>query len=325
MRGQTPLIAVAPMMGYTDQHDRYFLRLIAPAVQLYTEMISVQALVHGKNNKKRLAFHPAEHPLILQLGGHDPQLLAQCAQMGEEAGYDGINLNVGCPSPRVRFNRFGACLMLEPHIVAECVAAMQAVVTIPVSVKCRIGVDQQDHYAFLHSFVQFVSTAGCQTLIIHARKAWLSGLSPKENRELPPLCYETVYQIKRDFPQLTIIINGGIKTMTQIDQQLAFVDGVMIGREAYTNPYFLSQIQKRYFSSDVLTREEVVTAFLPYAKEQLSRHVRMAAMTRHLLGLFHGQRGASAWRRYLSQQAHQEGAGIEVITQAFSFVAHGGR
>jgi tRNA-dihydrouridine synthase A len=315
-----PLIAVAPMMGYTDRHDRYFLRLIAPSVQLYTEMIATQALIHGKS-KQLLAFHPTEYPLVLQLGGCNPRLLAQCARMGEEVGYSEVNLNVGCPSPRVNLGRFGACLMLEPNLVAECVATMQAAVNIPISIKCRVGIDQHDTYELLYKFVQLISAAGCQTFIIHARKAWLSGLSPKENRELPPLCYGVVHHLKRDFPKLTIVINGGIKTIAQIDEQIRQVDGVMIGREAYRNPYFLSQIQARYFYNRTLTREEVIAVFTPYVSEQLRRKARLATIIRHILGLFHGQRGANVWRRYLSQQAYQAGAGTEVITQALSLAS----
>lgn len=315
-----PIISVAPMMDCTDRHDRYFLRLLAPDVQLYTEMITAQALIHG-DAKRLLKFHAREKYVALQLGGSHPAHLAQCAQMGEEAGYDEINLNVGCPSPRVSSGRFGACLMLEPALVAECIAAMRAVVNIPVTVKCRIGVDDQDSYEALTHFIQLIASTGCDTFIVHARKAWLSGLSPKENREIPPLRYEVVHQIKQDFPDKTIIINGGIKTLTAIDEQLNFVDGVMIGREAYSNPFLLAEIQARYFVGEkCLTRHQVMQAYLPYIQEQLENNVRLNSITRHILGLFQGQRGAAAWRRYLSQHAYKPGAGIETIMHALALI-----
>src|SRR5579862_1638457 len=245
---KSPLISVAPMMDYTDRHDRYFLRLIAPDVLLYTEMITAQALIHGDRNKL-LAFDRAEHPVALQLGGSDPAMLAQCAQMGADVGYDEINLNVGCPSPRVSSGRFGACLMREPELVADCVAAMQAKVKIPVTVKCRIGVDEQDSYEALLQFVKQIAATGCHTFIIHARKALLSGLSPKQNREIPPLRYELVKQLKQDCPMLTIILNGGIKTIADIEAHLPAVDGMMIGRAAYSNPYMLAEIQSKLLNN----------------------------------------------------------------------------
>lgn len=316
-----PLISVAPMMDWTDRHDRYFLRLIAPDILLYTEMITAQALIHGDRDYL-LGFDPKEHPVALQLGGSDPVLLAESAAIGESYGYDEINLNVGCPSDRVQSGRFGACLMLEPGLVADCVAAMQARVRVPVTVKCRIGVDQQDSYADLHHFVRLSAEAGCKTFIIHARKAWLKGLSPKENREIPPLCYDVVHQIKRDFPRLTIIINGGIKSIADIDAHLPYVDGVMIGRAAYSNPYWLAEIQRKYLSNkEILSRHGVVQALLPYISQQLENGVKLTAISRHILGLFQGQRGASAWRRYLSQHACKTGAGIEIIEQALTLLA----
>lgn len=311
-----PTIAVAPMMDWTDRHDRYFLRLIAPDVLLYTEMITSQALVHG-DRKKLLAFDAAEHPLSLQLGGSDPSILALCAKMGEDAGYDEINLNVGCPSPRVSSGRFGACLMREPTLVADCIAAMQTKVKVPVTVKCRIGVDDHDSYEALHYFIQLIEAAGCKRFIIHARKAWLSGLSPKENREIPPLCYEVVHRVKKDFPQLTIMINGGLKTIADIDEQLHHVDGVMIGREAYHNPYFLADIQAKYFTSEnILSRFEVIQQLFPYIRHQLNNGIRLNNITRHILGLFQGRAGAAKWRRYISQHAHLQGAGVEVVEEA---------
>lgn len=314
------LISVAPMMDCTDKHDRYFLRLIAPDILLYSEMMTAQAIAHG-NVQKLLAFDPAEMPVALQLGGSDPLLLARAAVMGENFGYDEINLNVGCPSDRVQSGRFGACLMLEPDRVADCVAAMRARVRVPVTVKCRIGVDDQDSYEQLHGFISQIAIAGCRTVIIHARKAWLKGLSPKQNREVPPLCYPMVWQIKRDFPALTIVVNGGIKTTEDIDQQLAQVDGVMIGRFAYANPYSLAEFQRKYFPARrILSRKQVVESFLPYVCAQLNQAVRLNAMTRHILGIFQGQSGASAWRRYISQYAHLRGAGVEVIRHALSLV-----
>lgn len=315
-----PEISVAPMMDWTDKHDRYFLRLIAPDVLLYTEMITVQALLYGDRDRL-LAFNPEEHPVALQLGGSQPAWLAQGARMGAEAGYDEINLNVGCPSPRVSSGRFGACLMLEPETVATCVTAMKAAVSTPVTVKCRIGVDEQDSYEELHKFVGMLIGAGCDKLIVHARKAWLKGLSPKQNREIPPLRYDVVYQLKRDYPALPIIINGGIKSLAEIDTHLEYVDGVMIGREAYHNPYFLAQIQSNILNNrKIFERHEVVQNFLPYVSCQLQNGVKLSSITRHILGLFQGQRGAAIWRRHLSQNAHKEGAGVEVIEQALALV-----
>jgi tRNA-dihydrouridine synthase A len=308
-------ISVAPMMDCTDKHDRYFLRLIAPDVLLYTEMITSQALVYG-DAAYLLDYHTQEHPVALQLGGSDPLLLAKAARLGQAYQYDEINLNVGCPSPRVRAGRFGACLMLEPALVAECVSAMQEQVQVPVTVKCRIGVDDQDSYEQLQHFIEVVAQAGCKTFIIHARKAWLSGLSPKENRNIPPLSYETVYQLKKDFSHLNFHINGGIKTLADIDSHLPHVDGVMIGRAAYSNPFLLADIQSRYFAAKDIKRETVVQRLLPYIQAQLAKGARLNSITRHILGLFQGQRGASIWRRYLTQHAHRAGAGIEVLEQA---------
>ena len=308
------------MMDWTDRHDRYFLRLIAPDVLLYTEMITTFALIHGDRNKL-LAFDAAEHPVALQLGGSDPAMLATCAKMGEDAGYDEINLNVGCPSPRVSSGRFGACLMREPNVVADCIAAMQAQVQVPVTVKCRIGVDDQDSYAALHTFITLIAAAGCNRFIVHARKAWLSGLSPKENREIPPLCYDVVHRLKKDFPHLTIIVNGGLKTIADIDAQLPHVDGAMIGRAAYTNPYLLADIQSNYFNNkEILSQLDVVQKFLPYISNQLKNGVKLNNITRHLLGLFQGKPGAAHWRRYISQHAHLEGAGIEVLKNALEML-----
>lgn len=318
------LISIAPMMEYTDRHDRFFMRLIAPHVLLYTEMVTTGALIHG-DYQRFLTFDPFEQPVALQLGGSNPADLAHCAKLGEDFGYQEINLNVGCPSDRVKSGRFGACLMLESSVVADCVAAMRKVVTIPVTVKCRIGVDHQDSYEALVDFIKTIAAAGCEIFIIHARKAWLNGLSPKENREIPPLQYDVVRQIKQDFPHLTIILNGGIKTVEEIAKQLPFVDGVMIGREAYSNPYFLAEIEKTFFGlteKELKTRQEVVEAFIPYLQEHVNGKTKLASITRHILGIFQGQAGARSWRRYLSEHAHLPGANVEVVREALKLVSH---
>src|SRR6185437_10625424 len=244
-----------------DRHDRYFLRLISPHALLYTEMVTIGALIHG-DAKRFLQFHSIEHPVALQLGGSEPQKLAYCAKLGADFGYDEINLNVGCPSDRVQSGCFGACLMLDPYVVAECVNAMVNVVPIPVTIKCRIGVDHEDSYESLYKFIACIAKAGCKVFIIHARKAWLQGLSPKQNREIPPLRYEVVRQIKQDFPHLTIIINGGIKNIADIQYHLSYVDGVMIGRAAYTNPYLLADIEENYFGILKKKRHEIVDEFI---------------------------------------------------------------
>jgi tRNA-dihydrouridine synthase A len=309
------------MMGYTDRHFRYFLRLISRHIFLYTEMITTGAILHGDRDYL-LAYDPIEHPLALQLGGSDPFALAQCAKVAEEYGYDAVNLNVGCPSDRVQGGHFGACLMKEPELVAECVAQMRAATNIPISVKCRIGVDERDSYEELVAFIKMLSEAGCQTFIIHARKAWLKGLSPKENREIPPLRYEVVHQIKQDFPQLRIIINGGLKSLSDMQQQVCRVDGVMIGREAYQNPYALAQVDEIFYGAESLapSRLEVINQFLPYVEQQLKHTVRLSQITRYILGLFHGVSGAQVWRRHLSENAHQANAGVDVIQDAMRLI-----
>ncbi|MCE3238648.1 MAG: dusA [Gammaproteobacteria bacterium] len=307
------------MMDCTDRHDRYFLRLLAPHVLLYTEMITTQALIHG-DYQRLLAFDSFEHPIALQLGGNDPTQLAQCAKLGERLGYDEININIGCPSNRVKSGQFGACLMLNPVLVADCVFAMCQAVTIPITVKCRIGVDHHDSYEELHQFIKKVASAGCKIFIIHARKAWLTGLSPKQNRHIPPLRYDIVRKIKQDFPQLIIIINGGINTLTDIKNHLQFVDGVMIGREAYSNPYFLAEIEKQYFGSDMSTRHAIIEKFIPYIEKQLADKVKLTMITRHILGLFQGQAGARNWRRYISENAHKAGADTKILKEALHYV-----
>lgn len=310
-------ISIAPMMDYTDRHCRYFLRLISKNVLLYTEMITANAVLHGDKNYL-LNYHPHEHPLALQLGGNDPASLAICAKIAEDFGYDEVNLNVGCPSNNVTEGRFGACLMREPNLVAECIAAMKDKVKIPVTVKTRIGVDDYDSFAYLTNFIQKLAVAKCDAFIIHARKAWLKGLSPKENREIPPLQYEKVYQLKKDFPELEIIINGGVKTLDQVQQHLHFVDGVMIGREAYHNPYLLERIDDLFYNeqSNRQTRQEILNKFIPYVQEQLQQGTPLNRLTLHIFGLFQGMKGARAWRRHLSENAYRSNVGVEVIEVA---------
>ena len=297
-------ICIAPMMDWTDRHCRYFLRLISPHALLYTEMVTTGALIHG-DAAAHLAFHPAEHPVALQLGGSDPAELAYCAQLGWDAGYAEINLNCGCPSDRVQSGRFGACLMAEPERVAEAVAAMRARVPITVSVKTRLGIDECDSDEELAKFIDTVRRGGCDTFILHARKAWLNGLSPRDNREIPPLQYDRVYRLKRDFPELTIVINGGIADVPAIKTHLARVDGVMIGREAYHNPYLLAGIEEAIFAMRPLPeRETILARFADYAEAQERLGVPARRLVRHLLGLYHGQTGARRWRRHLAETGH---------------------
>ncbi len=307
------------MMDWTDRHCRFFHRLLSPHARLYTEMVTTGALIHG-DAKRFLVFDKSEHPVALQLGGSEPDALAECAEMGERAGFDEINLNCGCPSDRVQNGRFGACLMREPDRVAECVGAMQKSVGIPVTVKTRIGIDDSEDYVFLRRFIEIVSDSGCETFIIHARKAWLKGLSPKENRDIPPLCYEQVYRLKQEFPHLTIVINGGIRTLAEIEKHLQHTDGVMLGREAYENPYALAALDRSLFGdkSVLPTRAETLRRLKPYIERELSRGTPLAAMTRHILGIFRDQPGGRAFRRVLSERAHKLGAGFEVIEAALA-------
>ncbi|BCX89149.1 tRNA-dihydrouridine synthase A [Methylomarinovum tepidoasis] len=309
------VLSVAPMLEWTDRHFRYFLRLLTEHTLLYTEMVTCGALLHG-DAARILAFDARERPLVLQLGGSDPRLLARAVRIADACGFAAYNLNVGCPSDRVQEGRFGACLMREPERVAELVAAMRAVTRLPVSVKCRIGVDERDRYDDLAAFVATVAQGGCDTFIVHARKAWLKGLSPKENRTVPPLRYELVHRLKQDFPGLTIVLNGGIDSLDQAAAHLAWVDGVMIGRAAYHNPYLLAEADRRFFGGrrPPPSREDVLRAYLPYVRKQLAAGVRLHAMTRHLLGLYHGQPGARRWRRHLSGAGSRAGAGIEVLS-----------
>lgn len=311
---------VAPMMDWTDRHCRYFHRLLSPHALLYTEMVTSPAVIHG-DRERLLGFDASEHPVALQLGGSDPVELAQAARIGVDCGYDEINLNVGCPSDRVQSGRFGACLMREPSLVAECVAAIrEAVEHTPatVTVKCRLGVDEQDEYSALADFVDAVHAAGCNVFVVHARKAWLKGLSPKENRDVPPLNYERVYQLKREHPQLTIIINGGIVGVDESREHLAHVDGVMLGRVAYHEPYRLAEIEHALYGTPLPDRDHVLRRLRPYVEAHLARGGRLQHMSRHILGLYQGLPGARGYRRLLSEQAHRTDAGWEVIEQAIA-------
>ena len=307
-------ISVAPMMDYTDRHCRYLLRLLSPGALLYTEMVTAHALAHG-HVERLLGFDAAEHPVALQLGGSDPKLLARAARMGEDRGYVEINLNVGCPSDRVQSGRFGACLMAEPEVVAECVDAMRAVVKIPVTVKCRIGIDELDDYGFFDWFVQNVRKAGVDTFIVHARKAYLDGLTPKENREIPPLRYEVPERLKREHPQLTVILNGGLKTAAQVREWLPKFDGVMLGRQAYQEPYLLAELHRQFLdpSFALPAREAVVEQYADYVDRMLAEGHRLSLMLRHIHGLYAGLPNARSWRRYLSEQGVQTDAGAEVL------------
>jgi len=306
--------AIAPMLDWTDQHCRYFLRLISRFTLLYTEMVTVGAILHGPR-ERLLQFHPAEHPVVLQLGGSEPGKLAECAKIAVDYGYDEVNLNVGCPSDRVQSGRFGACLMVEPELVAECVAAMGKAVTIPITVKTRIGIDERDSYEELVNFIEKVSNAGCKTFIIHARKAWLKGLSPKENREIPPLRYETVYQLKQDFPQLEFVLNGGVTDLAQIKQHLLQADGVMVGRAAYHNPYLLAQVDHEIFGykGSIPTREDILAKYQYYLERQRSQGVPVSVLLRPIMGLYLGQPGARLWRRSLSEQIATPNAHVNLL------------
>ncbi|QGU89270.1 tRNA dihydrouridine(20/20a) synthase DusA [Erwinia sorbitola] len=314
--------SIAPMLDWTDRHCRYFHRQLTRQTLLYTEMVTTGAIIHGKGDY--LAWSTEEQPVALQLGGSDPAALAQCAKLAEERGYNEVNLNVGCPSDRVQNGRFGACLMGEAQLVADCIKAMRDVVSIPVTVKTRIGIDDQDSYEFLCDFIQRVAEqGGCETFIIHARKAWLSGLSPKENREIPPLDYERVYQLKRDFPQLTLSLNGGVKSVEEASIHLQHLDGVMMGREAYQNPGLLAQVDQTIFGSHLPMADPVavVRAMYPYIERELAKGTYLGHVTRHMLGLFQGIPGARQWRRYLSENAHKAGAGVDVVESALLLVA----
>jgi tRNA-dihydrouridine synthase A len=310
-------LSVAPMMDWTDSHCRAFHRVLAPHARLYTEMVHANAVIHG-DRARLLAMDSSEHPVALQLGGSEPELLAQAARIGAEAGFDEVNLNCGCPSDRVQAGRFGACLMREPALVAESVAAMIGACDVPVTVKCRLGVDDDhDWNHFLH-FIDSIAYAGCRMFVIHARNAWLKGLSPKENREVPPLRYGWAYQLKRERPQLQIVVNGGIATMDEATQHLAHTDGAMLGRAAYHDPFLLHRLDVAWFGGALRTRGDLLRAYRPYVEEQLARGVFLKHITRHVLGLFAGERGGRAFRQVLSEGAHKPGADWALVEQALS-------
>lgn len=319
------------MMDWTTSECRTFHRLLAPHALLYTEMVTTGALLHG-DIERHLRFDASEHPVALQLGGSEPDALARCAELAQQWQYDEVNLNCGCPSDRVQEGRFGACLMREADRVADCVRAMRAATSLPVTVKHRVGIDDSEDYAFMRGFVETVAAAGCTTFVVHARKAWLQGLSPRENREIPPLTYEHVYRLKQEFPQLTVIINGGIRTLDQCREHLRYVDGVMLGREAYENPYALVELDRSLFETSsqthnetdnetdktLPTREEIMDAYRPYVERELARGTPLNRITRHILGLYRGQSGGRAFRRHLSEQAHKPGADWRVLQQAIA-------
>jgi len=314
---------VAPMLDWTDRHERYLLRLLSKHAVLYTEMVTTGALIYGDKHR-HLQFNAEEHPVALQLGGSEPKDMALSAKMAEDYGYNEVNINVGCPSDRVQQGAFGACLMAEAELVAENIVAMQKAVKIPVTVKNRIAIDDMPEYETLHNFLQVVSQAGCKTFIIHARKAWLKGLSPKQNRDVPPLNYQLVYQIKQEFPELEIIINGGIKTLEASEQHLKQVDGVMMGREVYHNPFIMNEVDKRLYSDKTARNSselEILNQYMDYMQKQLNQGLLLKHMSRHLLGLFTGKPGAKAWRRHISENAYKKGAGIEVIQQAANYIS----
>jgi tRNA-dihydrouridine synthase A len=311
-------LSVAPMMDWTDRHCRRFHRLLAPSALLYTEMVSSGAVLHG-DRERLLGFDPEEHPLALQLGGSEPAELAHCARIAAERGFDEVNLNVGCPSDRVQQGRFGACLMLEPERVRDCVAAMREAVGIPVTVKTRLGVDQHESYAWFSDFVGRVAESGCTVFIVHARKAWLTGLSPKENREVPELRYDWVNRLKRENPGLTVILNGGVGSVAEVERHLRAVDGVMLGRAAYHDPWLLTELQARLFAPcGPVSREAAAEALTDYLRRQVARGVPARHVCRHALGLFQGQPGARRWRRYLSEHVHREPRNAELLLQALA-------
>jgi tRNA-dihydrouridine synthase A len=315
------VFSVAPMMDWTDRHCRFFHRVLSRHAVLYTEMVTARAVKHGDRDRL-LGFDPTEQLVVLQLGGSEPDILAEAAKVGEDWGYSAINLNVGCPSDRVQGGNFGACLMATPDLVADCVAAMQRAVSIPVTVKCRIGIDDQDEDSDLQNFIEKVAATGCSTFIIHARKAWLQGLSPKENREVPPLNYARVYRLKTSRPELTIVLNGGIASVADAVPHLAHVDGVMLGRAAYHKPWELTAVDTLFAGLEppVATRRAAVEAMMPYAENHLRQGGGLHAISRHMLGLFHGQPGGRLWRQVLSTEGCRKGAGVEVWFKALDMV-----
>jgi len=309
------------MIDWTDRHCRYFHRLLTRHAFLYSEMITAAAILHG-DVEHLLGFDKSEHELALQLAGSDPQALAKAARIGETFGYDEINFNVGCPSDRVQEGRFGACLMATPALVAECMGAMREAVQIPVTIKHRLGIDDQDTEGTLDKFVDTVAASGCRTFIVHARKAWLEGLDPKQNREIPPLDYDRVHRLKRDFPELEIIINGGLASLADSQRQLAHVDGVMLGRGAYQEPFLLAAVDAAIYDAKTPspTRREVVEKMIAYTQDQMDRGAKLHHITRHMLGLYHARPGARAWRRHISENAHKPGANAEILREALEIV-----
>jgi tRNA-dihydrouridine synthase A len=307
-------LCIAPMMDYTDRHFRYLMRLLSPRSLQYTEMVTAQALAHG-HIERLLGFDPAEHPVALQIGGSDPELLARAAKLGEDYGYLEINLNVGCPSDRVLSGRFGACLMAEPAVVADCMRAMRDAVKVPVTVKCRIGIDMFDDYAFFERFVLTVREAGVDVFIVHARKAYLHGLSPKENREIPPLCYDVPARLKKEHPELTVILNGGLTTRAQVREWLPRFDGVMLGRQAYQEPYLLAELDAELLGPGVTppSRESVIEQYADYVDRMAAQGHPVPLMLRHAHGVYAGLPNARAWRRFLTEQGHQPGASGNVL------------
>ena len=324
MQAATHRLCTAPMMDWSDRHCRYFFRQLAPHAVVYTEMVTTGALLHG-NLPRHLRFHPAEHPLALQLGGSEPGELAHCARLGERWGYDEINLNCGCPSERVQRGAFGACLMAEPELVAQCVKAMQDAVSIPVTVKHRLGIDRIDTYDFVRRFVETLARAGCGTFIVHARNAILKGLSPKDNREVPPLRYTEVYRLKQEFPELTIVVNGGIDTAADAQAHLKRVDGVMLGRTAYHDSFRLAELEALLFGGPAISREEATARLAAYAREEIARGEPLRAITRHMLGLFHGQPRARLWRQLLSDAARLAHNDANLLLEALDAVSPSAR
>ena len=308
-------LSVAPMMDWTDTHCRAFHRVLAPHARLYTEMVHSNAVIHG-DRARLLALDPSEHPVALQLGGSEPELLAQAARIGAEAGFDEINLNCGCPSDRVQAGRFGACLMREPALVADSVAAMIAACKVPVTVKCRLGVDDDHDFDHFLAFIDTIAEAGCRMFVVHARNAWLQGLSPKENREVPPLRYDWAYRLKRERPGLQVVVNGGIADSGEASAHLEHVDGAMLGRAAYHTPCILHELDVAWFGGESKSRAELLRAYRPYVESQLERGVQLKHITRHVLGLFAGQPGGRAFRQVLSEGAHKPGAGWSLLERA---------
>lgn len=313
--------SVAPMMDWTDRHQRYFARLLSKEALLYTEMITTGAILFG-DEQRHLQFNQEEHPVALQLGGSSPADLAKCTKIAQRWGYDEVNLNVGCPSDRVQNNMIGACLMGHASLVKDCLTAMREACDVPVTVKHRIGIDDLDSAQFLTDFVGEVQESGCETFIVHARIAILQGLSPKENREVPPLNYERVYELKKTFPELEILINGGIKTIAECKAHLSHVDGVMLGREAYSNPWLISEVDTELYGSSPrdFSRQDTIRALYPYIESELLKGQKLSYITRHILGIFHGQPGGKQFRRFLSENAHKPDAGTDVLEQALKFV-----